>query len=76
VALVVSLLAGYLVARLLGAHAGWLGSRWAAGVHGRVAEAVGQEVQKRAFSRLDELERARTRLGDAVADIERSCPAV
>ena len=75
VALVVSLLGGYLIARLLGAHAGWLGHRWAAGVRGRVAEAVEQEVQKRAFSRLDELERARVRLSDAVADIERSCPA-
>ena len=75
VALVVSLLAGYLIARLLGAHAGWLGSRWAARVRGRVAKAVEQEVQKRAFSRLDELERARARLSYAVADIERSCPA-
>jgi 50S ribosome-binding GTPase len=75
IALVVSLLAGYLVARLLGAHAGWLGSRWAGQVRGRVARAVEREVQDRAFSRLDELDRARARLSEAVADIERSCPA-
>ena len=75
VALVVSLLAGYLIARLLGAHAGWLGSRWASTVRDRVARAVEQEVQGRAFSRLDELEGARAQLSDAVADIERSCPA-
>ena len=75
VALVVSLLAGYLIARLLGAHAGWIGSRWATWVRGRVAEAVEQEVQKRAFTRIDELEGARARLSYAVADIERSCPA-
>ena len=75
VALLVSLLAGYLVARLLGAHAGWLGSRWAGRVRGRVAKAVEQEVQERAFSRLDQLEEARARLSEAVADIERSCPA-
>jgi hypothetical protein len=74
-ALVVSLLAGYLIARLLGTHAGWLGSRWAARVRGRVADAVEQEVQQRAFARVDALELARARLSDAVADIERSCPA-
>lgn len=76
VALLVSLLAGYLVPRLLGAHAGWLGSRWAGRVRGRVARAVEQEVQERAFSRLDRLEEARARLSEAVADIERSCPAM
>jgi GTP-binding protein EngB required for normal cell division len=75
VALVVSLLAGYLIARFLGAHAGWLGARWAARVRSRVAEAVEQEVHKRAFSRLDALELARGRLRHALADIERSCPA-
>ena len=76
VALLVSLLAGYLVARLLGAHAGWVGSRWAGLVRGRVAKAVEHEVQERAFSRLDRLEEARARLSEAVADIERSCPAM
>jgi GTP-binding protein EngB required for normal cell division len=75
VALVVSLLAGYLIARLLGAHAGWLGSRWAGGVRDRVARAVEQEVREGAFRRLDLLEEARSRLSGAVADIERFAAA-
>ena len=75
VALVASLLAGYLLARLLGAHARWVGSRWAARVRDRVADAVEQEVRGRAFGRLDELESARGRLADAVADIDRWCKA-
>jgi hypothetical protein len=76
VALVVSLLAGYLIARLLGAHAGWLGRRWAAGVRDRLAGAVEREVREGAFRRIDELDAARGRLTDAVADIERWCGAV
>jgi GTP-binding protein EngB required for normal cell division len=75
VALVVSLLAGYLIARLLGAHAGWLGSRWAGRVRDRVARAVEQEVREGAFRRLDLLEEARSRLSAAVADIERFAAA-
>ena len=76
VALVVSLLAGYLVARLLGAHAGWLGRRWATGVRDRLAGAVEREVKEGAFRRIDELDAARGRLADSVADIERWCGAV
>jgi len=76
VALVVSLLAGYLVARLLGVHAGWLGRRWATGVRDRLAGAVEREVKEGAFRRIDELDAARGRLADSVADIERWCGAV
>src|SRR4029450_4941678 len=43
---VVSLLGGYLVARMLGAHAGWLGSRWAGRVRDRVASSVEKEVRE------------------------------
>ena len=73
VALVSTLLVGYLLARLLGAHARWVGSRWAVRVRDRVAEGVEQEVRERAFQRLDELEDARRGLTAAVADIQRSC---
>jgi hypothetical protein len=73
VALLATLLAGYLLARLLGAHARWVGSRWAGRVRNRVADAVEKEVRERAFHRLDELEGARRRLAAAVADIERGC---
>jgi len=75
VALVASLLAGYLIARALRAHAGWLGSRWARRVRDRVAGAVEADVRDGAFRRLDELEDARRRLSAAVSDIERACAA-
>ncbi|HEX6868722.1 MAG TPA: hypothetical protein VF119_07940, partial [Candidatus Limnocylindrales bacterium] len=73
VALAGSLLAGYLLARLLGAHARWLGSRWGARVRDRVAAAIDVEVRQRAFRRLDTLDGARRRLTEALAHIERSC---
>jgi hypothetical protein len=73
VALVASLLAGYLIARLLGAHAGWLGSRWSRRVRDRVAVSVEHEVQETAFRPLDQLEDARRRLRGAVSIIEVDC---
>jgi GTP-binding protein EngB required for normal cell division len=75
VALVASLLAGYVIARVLGAHAGWLGSRWAGRVRARVAAAVEDEVRESAFGPLDQLEDARRRLAAAVSAIERDCAA-
>ena len=75
VALVGFLLGGYLLARLLGAHAHWVGSRWSARVRDRVAESVELEVRNRAFRRLDALEGARGRLAAAVAHIAQSCGA-
>ena len=73
VALVAFLLAGYLLARLLGAHARWVGSRWGARVRDRVAEAIAVEVRERAFRRLDDLEDARRRLTMAVGSVDLSC---
>jgi GTP-binding protein EngB required for normal cell division len=73
VALVASLLAGYIIARLLGAHAGWVGSRWSGRIRDRVAAAVEHEVRASAFGPLDELEEARRQLGAAVSFIERDC---
>ncbi len=40
VALVGFVLAGYVVARLLGAHARWVGKRWGTQVRRRVADAI------------------------------------
>ena len=73
VALVVSVLAGYVIARLLGAHAGWVGSRWSGRVRDRIAAAVEHEVRESAFRALDQLEAARRRLRAAVTAIERDC---
>ncbi|MFL5674414.1 MAG: GTPase [Chloroflexota bacterium] len=75
VALVVSLLAGYVIARLLGAHAGWLGSRWSGRVRDRVAASVQREVRESAFRPVDQLDDARRRLSGAVSVIERDCGA-
>jgi GTP-binding protein EngB required for normal cell division len=73
VALVASLFTGYVIARLLGAHAGWLGSRWSRRVRGRVAVSVEHEVHVTAFRPLDQLEDARRRLRGAVSTIEVDC---
>jgi energy-coupling factor transporter ATP-binding protein EcfA2 len=73
VSLVALVLAGYLLARLLGAHARWVGSRWAARVRGRVTSAVETEIRDRAFQPLDHLEDARGRLWTAVTEIEKTC---
>jgi hypothetical protein len=55
-------LAGYLLARSLGAHAGWVGRRWAGTVRHRVAAAVEAEVREQAFRPIDELDEARHRI--------------
>jgi 50S ribosome-binding GTPase len=75
VALVASLLLGYVIARLLGAHAGWVGSRWSGRVRDRVAVAIEHEVRESAFGPLDQLEDARRRLTAAFSLIERDCAA-
>jgi hypothetical protein len=65
VALGVSLFAGYVFARLLGLHAGWLGRRWASRLRRRVEAAVSEQVQASALAPLDELESARRSLWTA-----------
>jgi hypothetical protein len=60
--LVVSLVAGYLLARGLGWHAGWVGRRWAVKLRSEIEEAVEREMTGGAFERLDALEEAREAL--------------
>jgi GTP-binding protein EngB required for normal cell division len=69
VALVVTLLVGYVLARILGLHAGWVGRRWARRVRERVTTAVRDEVTGRGLAPLDDLEDARRRLAVAVSAI-------
>lgn len=64
-ALVVSLLAGYLFARILGLHAGWVGRRWATRLRSEITAAVEDELTERAFEPLDRLEAARHELWSA-----------
>ena len=54
-----ALLGGYLVARLLGLHAGWVGRRWAGRLRADVRAGVEREVESSAFADLDRLESAR-----------------
>jgi hypothetical protein len=54
-----ALLAGYLLARLLGLHAGFVGRRWARGLRADVRAGVEREVEASAFAGLDRLEAAR-----------------
>lgn len=65
VVLVASLLAGYLTARLLGLHAGWIGRRWAQRLGREVRDNVAQEVETSAFAGLDRLEAARRAIWNA-----------
>ena len=73
VALVVMVLIGYVLARLLGLHAGWIGRRWARRVRDKVTSSVHREITERGFGPLDELEAARRRLWTAVSTLIREC---
>jgi hypothetical protein len=74
-ALVVSLLIGYLLARVIGLHAGWLGRRWARRLRTDIEAAVSREIVE-AFAPLDRLEDARrvlwTKAGEVLAGCRRT----
>lgn len=71
--LVAAVLVGYLLARVLGLHAGWIGRRWARRVRDRVAASVRQEITDRGFESLDRLEAARRSLRSTLVAIDRDC---
>ncbi|HET7703003.1 MAG TPA: dynamin family protein [Candidatus Limnocylindrales bacterium] len=73
VAIVVTLVAGYLLARLLGAHAGWLGRRWAAHLADRVRANVRSEVETVVFGPVDRLEAAHRSLWTAARGAAADC---
>jgi 50S ribosome-binding GTPase len=73
VALVAALLAGYLIARLLGLHAGWIGRRWARSLGREVRASVAREVETSAFAGLDRLETARRALWTAARGAGEDC---
>jgi len=66
------LLAGYVLARLLGAHAGMLGRRWARRLRGDLTRELDIRLRDVLFARLDTIEAARGRIADARATIERA----
>jgi hypothetical protein len=73
IALVAALLAGYVIARLLGSHAGWLGRRWARRLAQEVRERVEREVETSAFAALDRVEAARRALWNAARGVGEDC---
>ena len=73
ITLVAALLAGYLVARLLGAHAGWVGRRWARRLAREIRDSVGREVETSAFAPLDRVEAARRALWNAARGAGEDC---
>jgi hypothetical protein len=73
IALVAALLAGYLIARLLGFHAGWVGRRWARRLAGEVRASVAREAETSAFEGLDRLETARRALWTSARGAGEDC---
>jgi hypothetical protein len=74
-ALVAFLVLGYVLARLVGLHAGWVGRRWARHVRDRVGSEVRAEIAGRGLGPLDAVEDARARLAIAVATLQQACHA-
>ncbi|HET7474308.1 MAG TPA: hypothetical protein VFJ71_14380, partial [Candidatus Limnocylindrales bacterium] len=71
VALVVALVAGYLIARLLGAHAGFVGRRWAGRLARDIRAGVRAEIDDVGFAAIDAIDRSRRDLAEAVRSVER-----
>jgi len=69
------LLAGYLLARLLGAHAGMLGRRWARRLRGDLTRELETRLRDVLFVRLDDIDAARGRIASARETIERAASA-
>jgi GTP-binding protein EngB required for normal cell division len=68
--LAVSLLVGYVLAKLLQLHAGWLGRRWARRVGARISGEVRQRVVDELLVPLDRFEASRAALSRAVSMAE------
>jgi hypothetical protein len=75
VVLVAVLAAGYLLARTLGLHAGWVGRRWARRLAADVRANVEREVANRAFAAVDAIETERRALWAAGRGIGEDCRA-
>jgi hypothetical protein len=71
--LAVALVAGYLLAKLLQLHAGWLGRRWAKRIGARISDEVRQRVVDELLVPLDRFEASRAALNKTVGAAE-DCP--
>jgi hypothetical protein len=61
----VALLVGYILARLLAIHAGWLGRRWARTLTGSLRRDLAAILQASAFATVERLEAARSAIAEA-----------
>ena len=71
--LVATLVAGFIPARLLSWHAGWVGRRWARDVAARLRVEIEGAVGDTAFAVVDRVEAARRRLWIAARAAETGC---
>lgn len=72
VVLAALLLAGFVLARLLGAHAGLLGRRWAHRLRADLSRELETRLNDVLFARLDTIDAARKRIADARLTIDRA----
>jgi GTP-binding protein EngB required for normal cell division len=73
VVLITVLALGYLFARVLGLHAGWVGRRWARRLARDVRTSTEREVATIAFGAVDAIEIGRRSLSTAARSIEEDC---
>ncbi len=71
--LVVALVVGYVLARIIGWHAGWLGRRWANRLRTDITTAVEREVTGNGLSELDRLQEAQTALSASSRAVIAGC---
>jgi hypothetical protein len=67
------ILGGFIIARILGAHAGWLGRRWARSLKADVRTAVSAALRDEAFSAVDRVDVARRALWEAARGAREAC---
>jgi len=75
VVLIAVLAVGYVLARLLGVHAGWVGRHWARRLAADVRSNVEREVAGAGFGAVDAIEADRRALWEAARGIGEECPA-
>jgi len=66
VLLAATLLVGYVLAKLLRLHAGWLGGRWAKRVGARITRDIAQRIADELLVPLEQFDASRAALGKAV----------
>jgi len=70
------LLGWFLLGRVLLAHAGWLGRRWAARLRERITSEVADSVRATALGPLQRLDSRRHDLATAAVEAQRACREV